>query len=147
MLFSRGSSQPRDRTQVSHIAGRFFTIWATREALSWHGKHQFICYGLPSGGEHWEWQPCRHSPESHSWSDLSLLLPSWWPGRPWAPGCEVFSLWPRCAQALGSHQPVRATRTGKTQWALWWEQGELQIQKVLGWPSETQCLLPWGAGM
>ena len=29
--FSRGSSQPRDRTQVSHIAGRFFTIWATRE--------------------------------------------------------------------------------------------------------------------
>ena len=23
--FSRGSSQPRNRTQVSHIAGRFFT--------------------------------------------------------------------------------------------------------------------------
>ena len=31
--FSRGSSQPRDQTQVSHIAGRFFTIWATREAI------------------------------------------------------------------------------------------------------------------
>ena len=30
--FSRGSSQPRDGTQVSCIAGRFFTIWATREA-------------------------------------------------------------------------------------------------------------------
>ena len=29
---SRGSSQPRDRTQVSCIAGRFFTSWATREA-------------------------------------------------------------------------------------------------------------------
>ena len=29
--FSRGSSQPRDQTQVSHIAGGFFTIWATRE--------------------------------------------------------------------------------------------------------------------
>ena len=27
--FSRGSSQPRDRTQLSHIAGGFFTIWAT----------------------------------------------------------------------------------------------------------------------
>ena len=26
--FSRGSSQPRDQTQVSHIAGRFFTSWA-----------------------------------------------------------------------------------------------------------------------
>ena len=31
--FSRGSSQPRDRTRVSCTAGRFFTIWATREAL------------------------------------------------------------------------------------------------------------------
>ena len=29
---SRGSSQPRDRTQVSCIAGEFFTSWATREA-------------------------------------------------------------------------------------------------------------------
>ena len=29
--FSRGSSQPRDWTQVSHIAGGFFTSWATRE--------------------------------------------------------------------------------------------------------------------
>ena len=27
--FSRGSSQPRDRTQVPCIAGRFFTSWAT----------------------------------------------------------------------------------------------------------------------
>ena len=30
--FSRGSSQPRYRTQVSHIAGRFFTSWVIREA-------------------------------------------------------------------------------------------------------------------
>ena len=29
--FSRGSSQPRDRTWVSCTAGRFFTVWATRE--------------------------------------------------------------------------------------------------------------------
>jgi len=31
MHFSRGSSQPRDQTQVSHLADRFFTISATRE--------------------------------------------------------------------------------------------------------------------
>ena len=31
--FSRGSSQPRDRTQVSHIAGEFFTSWATKEFI------------------------------------------------------------------------------------------------------------------
>ena len=30
----QGIFLPRDRTQVSHIAGSFFTIWATREALS-----------------------------------------------------------------------------------------------------------------
>ena len=30
--FSRGSFQPRDRTQVSRIAGGFFTSWATRKA-------------------------------------------------------------------------------------------------------------------
>ena len=29
--FSRGSSRPRDRTRVSHIVGRRFIIWATRE--------------------------------------------------------------------------------------------------------------------
>ena len=31
--FSMGSSQPRDQTQVSRIAGGCFTSWATREAL------------------------------------------------------------------------------------------------------------------
>ena len=29
--FSRGSSQPRDQTQISCIAGGFFTIWTARE--------------------------------------------------------------------------------------------------------------------
>ena len=36
--FSRRSSQSRDQTQVSHIAGRFFTSWATREALEERGS-------------------------------------------------------------------------------------------------------------
>ena len=36
--FSRGSSQPRDRTQVSCITGRFLTSWATKEAQEyWSG--------------------------------------------------------------------------------------------------------------
>ena len=30
--FSRGSSHPREQTWVPCIAGRFFTVWATREA-------------------------------------------------------------------------------------------------------------------
>ena len=33
MPFFRGSSQPRDRIQISCIAGRFFEVWATREAV------------------------------------------------------------------------------------------------------------------
>ena len=36
--FSKGSSWPRDQTPVSHIAGRLFAIWATREAP----KHSII---------------------------------------------------------------------------------------------------------
>ena len=32
--FFRGSSWSRDQTQISCIAGKFFTIWATREAPS-----------------------------------------------------------------------------------------------------------------
>ena len=36
--FSRESSQPRDQTQVSPIAGRFFTSYATKEAQEyWSG--------------------------------------------------------------------------------------------------------------
>ena len=30
--FFKGSSRPRDRTQASYMAGRFFTVWPTKEA-------------------------------------------------------------------------------------------------------------------
>ena len=40
--FSRGSSQPRDWTWVSCIAGRFFTIWATREAPNSNSNPQLL---------------------------------------------------------------------------------------------------------
>ena len=40
--FSSGSSRPRNQTRVSCIAGRFFTSWATKEALELdrHGVFQ-----------------------------------------------------------------------------------------------------------
>ena len=41
--FCRGSSQPRNQTQVSHIAGEFFTIWATREA-HWEERKKIILW-------------------------------------------------------------------------------------------------------
>ena len=43
--FSRGSSQPKDQTQVSRIAGRFFTSWATREAQD-ASERCNTCYNL-----------------------------------------------------------------------------------------------------
>ena len=46
MPSSRGSSQPRDRTQVSRIADGFFTTWATRKA------HEYWCgQPIPSPGD------------------------------------------------------------------------------------------------
>ena len=44
--FSRGSSWPRDGTQVSCIAGRFFIVWATREAQ--------IIWADPKSNDKWQ---------------------------------------------------------------------------------------------
>ena len=48
MHFSRGSSQPRNLTQVSRIVGGFFTVWATREAQDSNAK----AWVQSLGGEH-----------------------------------------------------------------------------------------------
>ena len=57
--FFRGSSQPWDKTQVSGIAGRFFTIWATSET---HQKSaRFVLQYLSVLGD------CRGSVESTAW--------------------------------------------------------------------------------
>ena len=44
--FSRGSSRPRDWTQVSCTAGRLFTVWAPREAHIYTPQllYPFICW-------------------------------------------------------------------------------------------------------
>ena len=54
--FSRGISNPKDRTQVSCIAGRFFTVWATREPHVKRsiGSRGFLLY-------HWLQRILRHS--------------------------------------------------------------------------------------
>ena len=40
--FSRGSSRPRDRTQVSHIAGRCFNLCTTREVLKYKNTEHLL---------------------------------------------------------------------------------------------------------
>ena len=52
MPSSRGSSRPRNRTQVSHIAGRFFTAEPLGKPFNWDAQPQtksfqkFICATL-----------------------------------------------------------------------------------------------------
>ena len=78
--FFRGSFQPRSWTQVSCIAGRFFTIWAIRKALS---------YSNPSMPKH----VLRTHPFlpqvrllCHSSALIQGLVPSWLCSRaPWPP--------------------------------------------------------------
>ena len=65
MPYFMGSSQARDQTQVSCIAGRFFTIWVSREALMdmsslgsrswwWTGKPGLLqSMGLQRVGHNW----------------------------------------------------------------------------------------------
>ena len=50
--FSRGSSQPRDQTQVSCIAGRFFTSCATREAQEYCSLYFSNSFCIGAGREH-----------------------------------------------------------------------------------------------
>ena len=45
---SPGSSQPKDWTQISHIEGKFFTIWATRQAKwKWNSLSSVWLFATP----------------------------------------------------------------------------------------------------
>ena len=48
--FSTGSSQPRNQTWVSGIAGGFFTNWATREVLHFYLQLNLFKYFMVWGG-------------------------------------------------------------------------------------------------
>ena len=59
MPSSRGSSQPRNQTQVFHNACRFFTAWATKEAQEYWSGYPFW-YPF-SRGSSWPRSPTRVS--------------------------------------------------------------------------------------
>ena len=66
----QGTSQPRDRTQVSHIVDKCFTIWATREVRE--VLSQWLLIGLFT-----EYFPCaRHHAECLMHNIYSLVLHS-----------------------------------------------------------------------
>ena len=67
ILFSRGSSLSRDWIQVSYIAGRFFTVWATMEEIS-HVEH-FISQRNASFG----WV-CKKQPKLPTWFEILVAV-------------------------------------------------------------------------
>ena len=77
LSYSRGSSWPRDWTWISCIAGRFFTVWATREAYyKAFNSVQFSCsvesdFLWPHGLQHAR-PPCP-SPTPRIYSNSSPL--------------------------------------------------------------------------
>ena len=60
--FSRGSFQSRDQTQVSCIAGGFFTVWGTRETNS----RKRSCKTTPAVYQQGR-QPVQRSSPAHTW--------------------------------------------------------------------------------
>ena len=60
--FSRGSSWPRDQSQVSHMVGRFFTLWATREAPACYASSIRLSDMVIQ-----RWEPVLPSRSSWSW--------------------------------------------------------------------------------
>ena len=59
--FSRGSSKPKDQTQVSCIAGRFFTSWATREWPKRNAQKGSTDLRERLVGRYFFWDNCRKS--------------------------------------------------------------------------------------
>ena len=60
MPSARGSSQPLHLTQFSYIAGRFFTVWATRETQEyWMGSISLLQGIFPTQELNWGLLYCR----------------------------------------------------------------------------------------
>ena len=90
---SRGTSRPRDRTRVSCIVGRHFTVWATREvmlekAMTTHSST--LAWIIPWTEEPGRLQPLGSQRVRHNWATslhftslqrkmgrLGWLLPDW----------------------------------------------------------------------
>ena len=68
--FSNGSSQPRNQTGVSCMAGKFFTNWAIREALPWSRTWQPTPEFLP-GESHGQRSLVGYSPRGRKESDTA----------------------------------------------------------------------------
>ena len=100
--FSKGSSQPSDWTQVSHITGGFFTQWATREALRCWSQMKMSWNLIQNSQTVFFKTQCltKVLTVPHTWKGLlefscSVILDSLWPHRLQHPRPPCPSLSPR----------------------------------------------------
>ena len=118
---SRGSSQPRDQSQVSCTAGRFFTSGATKEAQEyWRGEPIPSPVDLPDPGIK------LGSPEFQADS-----LPAELPGKPLNSKAvrNIVKILNFCKRGLALHLPAMH---------YWLLLSELQTSCVLSHPSASQ---------
>ena len=121
-LFSRRSSQPRDQTQVSCIAGGFFTSWAMRE-----DSKIWVTFFISILSLLWS----RTKP-AISLRIKFYLLSLWeFPGGPVTGDSELMSVWVQSlVRELRSHKPCKKkiyiyTHTHTHIFVMWKYENEL----------------------
>ena len=88
MPSSRGSSRPREWTQVSLIAGGFFTVWATRVEKAMATHSTVLAWRILGMAEPGRLPPMGSHRVGHDWSDLAAAAAP--PGKPGdSLGCGV----------------------------------------------------------
>ena len=117
---SRGSSQSRDWTRVFCIAGRFFTVWATREARSNLRGHLVVAQSVfwisLKSCAWWDFE----RPLLYLWS---LTRHLWWASPSWEAlprlSWEVSFAAMRSAGTWPAQQAVPCPEWGGTCWKAW----------------------------
>ena len=119
MPFCRGSSQPRDGTLVSCTAGRFFTVWVTREAHTIQlgasvfstGECEWLTLPSPYLGEG-NGNPLQYSCLDSPWVEEPGGLQSMGSlrvGHDWATSLSLFTF-PALEKEMATHSSVLAWR-------------------------------------
>ena len=126
--FLKGSSQPRNRTGFSCIAGRFFTNWAIREALENCNPLQKVqCH--TQGPWPWSRPPLTHTSAGFSWTLM---------GKSGSVSCEV--------TAPFSWVLLCITNSVNIVWASsasWWWTGKPGMLQFMGLQKSWTPLNDW----
>ena len=115
--FSRASSQPKDRTWFSRIAGRLFTIWGTRELSTCNTEDPcLIPVSRRSAGEGIGY------PLQYSWASLVAQLVK-----------NLPAMWETWVWSLGWEDPLEkgtATHSNILAWRIPWTVKSMVSQRV-----------------